>query len=106
MSTTAENVVNQVEANKAVENVVLIDLTDAQAKALVSMDKASEKGSIAKSVFASRIKGMYKAYKDSAEKELSKMYDDASRRGAKFPKDKATFLKDEMATVNQLFNQL
>lgn len=97
---------NQVEAVKAERTVVLVELSEAQEKALVFMGKLNEKDSITRSVLSSRIKGMYKGYKDGAQKELEKMYDEASRRGAKFPVDKAEFISKEMAAVNDLFNRL
>jgi len=98
---------NQIEAVKAEACVVLVELSVAQYNAIQKLGKTSDEvNAIAKSVLGSRIKGMVKAYRDGAETELGKMYDDASRRGAKFPVDKDTFLKAEMAEVNALFNRL
>jgi hypothetical protein len=98
---------NRSEAIKAEDNVVLVELSAAQINAISKLGKTSQEvNAIAKSVLGSRIKGMVKAYRDGAETELGKMYDDASRRGAKFPVDKDTFLKAEMAEVNALFNRL
>ena len=95
------------EAKQAESTVVLVELSTIQQQVITKLGKTpDEVNAIAKSVLASRIKGMLKAYKDSAEGELGKMYDDASRRGAKFPVDKDTFLKAEMSEVNALFNRL
>lgn len=106
-STKDELKANQVAAVKAENTVVLVELTQAQSNAIQKLGKTSDEvNAIAKSVLGSRIKGMVKAYRDGAETELGKMYDDASRRGAKFPVDKDTFLKAEMAEVNALFNRL
>lgn len=109
MSTTVvvnENKANQVEAIKAETTVVLYELSEAQSKAVEKMQKTAELTAIAKSVISSRIKGMYKGFKDGAEKGLAQVYDDSSRRGAKWDVSKADFIKKEMAEVNELFNKL
>jgi len=104
---TNELKANQVEALVKESQTVLVELSEAQQQVIAKMGKSqSDVEAIAKSVLQSRIKGMYKAYKDGAQKELEKMYDDASRRGFKPPTDKATFIKNEMNEVNNLFNKL
>jgi hypothetical protein len=97
---------NQIEAKSSEATVVLVELSPAQHQAMVKMDKINEKDSIARSVLSSRIKGMYKAYKDGAQKEIERIYDESARRGAKWPTSKAEFVRVEMASVNDLFNQL
>lgn len=94
------------EAIEAEKTVVLVELTEAQVKAVAKMNKDTEIDSIGRSVIASRIKGMYKAYKDGAEKGLALLYDDAARRGAKWEQTKNEFIRSEMTEINELFNRL
>lgn len=106
MSNETNVVENRKEVLKAESTVVLVGLSIAQHEALMKMDKFNERDSIARSVLSSRIKGMYKAYKDGAQKEIERIYDESARRGAKWPTSKAEFVRVEMASVNDLFNQL
>jgi hypothetical protein len=75
---------------------ITITLTDAQESALFMMGKDEDaQQAIAQSTFTARIKGDFKRYREAENKVNAEIYDNSSRRGAKWPVSKDEYLKTQ-----------
>jgi len=86
---------------------ITITLTDAQEAALFMMGKDEDaQQSIAQATFTARIKGDFKRYREAENKVNAEIYDNSSRRGAKWPVSKDEYLKtqakDSLAILAEL----
>ena len=86
---------------------ITITLTDAQESALYMMGKDEDQQvAIAQATFTARIKGDFKRYREAENKVNAAIYDDSSRRGAKWPVSKDEYLKtqakDSLAILAEL----
>ena len=86
---------------------ITITLTEAQEAALFMMGKDEDQQvAIAQATFTARIKGDFKRYREAENKVNANIYDDSSRRGAKWPVSKDEYLKtqakDSLAILAQL----
>jgi len=75
---------------------ITIALTDAQESALFMMGKDEDQQvAIAQATFTARIKGDFKRYREAEYKVNAEIYDNSSRRGAKWPISKDEYLKTQ-----------
>ena len=86
---------------------ITITLTEAQEAALFMMGKDEDQQvAIAQATFTARIKGDFKRYREAEYKVNAAIYDDSSRRGAKWPVSKDEYLKtqakDSLAILAEL----
>ena len=73
---------------------LIINITEAQAAALHMMGKDEDaQQAIAQSTFSARVKGDFKRYREAENKVNAEIYDNSSRRGAKWPVSKDEYLK-------------
>ena len=69
-------------------------ITDAQESALFMMGKdEDQQAAIAQATFTARIKGDFKRYREAEKKVNAAIYDDSSKRGAKWSESKDDYLK-------------
>ena len=86
---------------------ITITITEAQEAALFMMGKDEyAQQSIAQSTFASRVRGDFKQYRKAENRVNTEIYDDSSRRGAKWPVTKDEYLKTQMKDSLALLEQL
>jgi len=85
---------------------ITIVLTDAQVKALKTLDLTDAAQEIVTNSVASAIKGKYKYHAVKAEEQTAKSYDWAIRSGAKFDKDKGAFVSFYMNEIRDTLNNL
>lgn len=97
------NVVKTAEA-KSME--VIIALTDAQQKAIKTLDLADAVQELVEKAVATAIRGKYKYHADKAEEQTGKSYEWAIRSGAKFDKDKGAFVSSYMREIRDILNNL
>jgi len=86
---------------------ITITLTEAQAAALFMMGKDEDQQvAIAQATFTARIKGDFKRYREAEHRVNAAIYDNSSRRGAKWPVSKDEYLKtqakDSLAILAEL----
>jgi hypothetical protein len=86
---------------------ITITLTDAQESALFMMGKDEDaQQAIAQSTFTARVKGDFKRYREAEKKVNAAIYDDSSKRGAKWPESKDDYLKrmaqESLAVIAEL----
>lgn len=99
-------------AVKAVEvavektHAVLVNLTEAQYKALKRLDLTDEVDKIVANAAATAIRGKFKYMADKAEEQTAKSYEWAIRSGAKFDKDKGAFVSFYMNEIRAILNEL
>jgi hypothetical protein len=75
---------------------ITITITEAQEAALFMMGKdEDQQAAIAQATFTARIKGDFKRYREAENKVNAAIYDDSSRRGAKWPVSKDEYLKTQ-----------
>ena len=73
---------------------ITITLTDAQESALYMMGKDEDaQSAMAQATFNARVKGDFKRYREAEYKVNAAIYDDSSRRGAKWDISKDEYLK-------------
>lgn len=100
---------NVVASPKAAENKsveVIIALTEAQQKALKTLDLGDSVQELAEKAVATAIRGKYKYHADKAEEQTAKSYEWAIRSGAKFDKDKGSFVTSYMREIRDTLNNL
>jgi hypothetical protein len=85
---------------------IIIKLSETQVKALKTLDLSDVAQDIAEKAVATAIRGKYKYHADKAEGETAKSYDWALRSGAKFDKDKGTFITTYMREIRDTLNNL
>ena len=81
--------------------------TEAQAVALNMMGRDEDaQRAIAQATFTARIKGDFKRYREAEKKVNAAIYDDSSKRGAKWNESKDDYLKrmakESLAVIAQL----
>ena len=86
---------------------ITITLTDAQESALYMMGKDEDaQQAIAQSTFTARVKGDFKRYREAETKVNAAIYDNSSRRGAKWSESKDDYLKrmaqESLAVIAEL----
>jgi hypothetical protein len=86
---------------------ITITLTDAQETALYMMGKDEDaQQAIAQSTFTARVKGDFKRYREAEKKVNAGIYDDSSKRGAKWSESKDDYLKrmaqESLAVIAEL----
>jgi len=86
---------------------ITFTLTDAQEAALFMMGKdEDQQAAIAHATFTARIKGDFKRYREAENKVNAELYDNSSRRGAKWSVSKDEYLKtqakDSLAILAEL----
>jgi hypothetical protein len=86
---------------------ITITLTDAQESALFMMGKDEDaQQAIAQSTFTARVKGDFKRYREAEKKVNAAIYDDSSKRGAKWSESKDDYLKrmaqESLAVIAEL----
>lgn len=86
--------------------VAMVELNQAQADAVSMMGRSEELDAIARATLSARIKGDFKRYREAETKVNSQIYDDSSRRGAKWPMSKDEFLKSASAKSLEIWNSL
>jgi Mg2+ and Co2+ transporter CorA len=106
MATDNQNKANQAEVAATQNLEVVLELTPAQHEALKLMDKSDDIKSIAKSALDARIKGAFKYYAERIEKNAAELYDNSSRRGAKWDISKDEYLKLAVQTVSSVMQKL
>jgi hypothetical protein len=102
-STSTESISEGLQEKYGVVSVVL---SDAQILAVMSLDLTDQIEKMATSAFNSALKGKFKYFRDNLYKTLATEYDNAARRGAKWPDSKDEFLKREMKKANDIYNSL
>ena len=86
---------------------ITITLTDAQESALFMMGKdEDQQAAIAHAAFTARIKGDFKRYREAEYKVNAEIYDNSSRRGAKWPVSKDDYLKTRAQESSDIIAQL
>jgi hypothetical protein len=86
---------------------ITITLSDAQEAALFMMGKNEDAQlSIAQATFTARIKGDFKRYRVAEYKVNAAIYDDSSRRGAKWPVSKDEYLRTQATESREILAQL
>ena len=86
---------------------ITITLTDAQESALYMMGKDEDQQvAIAQATFTARIKGDFKRYREAENKVNAEIYDNSSRRGAKWPVSKDEYLKTQAQESSDIIAQL
>jgi len=86
---------------------ITITLTDAQEAALFMMGKDEDaQQAIAQSTFTARVKGDFKRYREAENKVNAEIYDNSSRRGAKWPVSKDEYMKTQAQESSDLLVQL
>ena len=86
---------------------ITITITDAQESALFMMGKDEDaQQSIAQSTFTARVKGDFKRYREAENKVNAAIYDDSSRRGAKWSVSKDEYLKAQAKESLEILAQL
>jgi hypothetical protein len=74
--------------------IVLVALSQAQARAMHMMGfDAAKRDAVAKATLGARIKGDFKRYREAEAKMIAQVYDNSSKRGAKWDISKDEFLK-------------
>ena len=86
---------------------ITITLTDAQESALFMMGKDEDaQQAIAQSTFTARVKGDFKRYREAEKKVNAAIYDDSSKRGAKWSESNDDYLKrmaqESLAVIAEL----
>jgi hypothetical protein len=86
---------------------ITITITDAQESALFMMGKDEDaQQAIAQSTFTARVKGDFKRYREAEKKVNAAIYDDSSKRGAKWSESKDDYLKrmaqESLAVIAEL----
>ena len=86
---------------------ITITLSDAQESALFMMGKDEDaQQAIAQSTFTARVKGDFKRYREAEKKVNAAIYDDSSKRGAKWSESKDDYLKrmaqESLAVIAEL----
>lgn len=97
---------NVVKAVEVAPMQVVITLTPAQVKAFAKMDLTEQIQKIATNAVASAVKGKYKYVADKAEEQCSKLYEMATKNGAKFDKDRGSFIKMYMQEIKDILVEL
>ena len=88
------NQTNNTAAVVVEPTVVLVELSQAQARAMHMMGFDAEKrDAVAKATLSARIKGDFKRYREAEAKVNAQIYDNSSKRGAKWDISKDEFLK-------------
>lgn len=85
---------------------LIVSLTEAQVKALRTLDLSDAAQDIAEKAIATAIRGKYKYHADKAEEQTAKSYDWAIRSGAKFDADKGAFVTSYMREIRDTLNNL
>ena len=86
---------------------ITITLTDAQESALYMMGKDEDaQQAIAQATFTARIKGDFKRYREAENKVNAEIYDNSSRRGAKWPVSKDEYLRTQSHESLEILAQL
>ena len=86
---------------------ITITLTDAQESALYMMGKDEDaQQAIAQATFTARVKGDFKRYREAENKVNAEIYDNSSRRGAKWPVSKDEYLRTQSHESLEILAQL
>jgi hypothetical protein len=105
-NSNAKAVAEQGVEAKSEAVIALVELSTAQAAAIGIMGKREELDTIARATLAARIKGDFKRYREAEAKVNAQIYDDSSRRGAKWPMSKDAYLKEASARSLEVWNEL
>lgn len=101
-----ENVVATSDVPVSNEMAVIITLSEAQTKAIRTLDLADTVQELVEKAVATAIRGKYKYHADKAEEQTGKSYEWAIRSGAKFDKDKGAFVSSYMREIRDILNNL
>lgn len=86
---------------------ITITISEAQESALFMMGKDEDaQQAIAQATFAARVKGDFKRYREAENKVNAEIYDNSSRRGAKWPVSKDEYLKAQSRESLEILAQL
>ena len=75
------------------EITVVLNATQVAALKMAGKDDVEVIESMVLAASKARVKGIFKAFRDAESKVNAEIYDTSSRRGAKWPVDKDTFLR-------------
>ena len=86
---------------------ITITISDAQESALYMMGKDEDaQQAIAQATFTARVKGDFKRYREAENKVNAEIYDNSSRRGAKWPVSKDEYLRTQSHESLEILAQL
>ena len=86
---------------------ITITLSNAQESALSMMGKDEDaQQAIAQATFTARVKGDFKRYREAENKVNAEIYDNSSRRGAKWPVSKDEYLRTQSHESLEILAQL
>lgn len=85
---------------------IIIKLTEAQEKALRTLDLLDKAQEIVEASTATAIRGKYKYHAQKAKEQTAKSYDWAVRSGAKFDEDKGAFVSHYMHEIEDTLKSL
>ena len=86
---------------------ITITISEAQESALFMMGKDEDaQQAIAQATFTARVKGDFKRYREAENKVNAEIYDNSSRRGAKWPVSKDEYLRTQSHESLEILAQL
>ena len=86
---------------------ITITISEAQESALFMMGKDEDaQQAIAQATFTARVKGDFKRYREAENKVNAEIYDNSSRRGAKWPVSKDEYLRTQSLESLEILAQL
>lgn len=101
-----QEIIESVAELTGTEHVVIVELSVAQVRALALTGKLEDVQAMGASVVKARIKSDLKAFRDKQDALNAAIYDDSSRRGAKWPVTKDEFIKQSALESVEVWNEL